>query len=110
MTSSLVPLADWGPQLRIIPSSRKDQCGVVQVLNEEELEALVWERGAGITLACGTGACAVLVASVLNGKSKRRATVRLPGGELYIEWKEEDGHVYMSGPAVEVFCGIIELK
>ncbi|MGI6421586.1 MAG: diaminopimelate epimerase [Syntrophomonadaceae bacterium] len=108
---SLVPLADWGPQIEnhsIFPE--KTNVEFVQVLNEEELEALVWERGAGITLACGTGACAVLVASVLNGKSKRRATVRLPGGELYIEWKEEDGHVYMSGPAVEVFCGIIELK
>lgn len=108
---SLVPLADWGPQIETHASfPEKTNVEFVQVLNDEELEAVVWERGAGITLACGTGACAVLVASVLSGKSKPKATVRLPGGELYIEWNQEDNHVYMSGAAIEVFHGTIELK
>ena len=67
----------------------------------------VWERGAGETLACGTGACAALVASVLNGLTDRKATVKLLGGELEIEWKKENGHVYMTGPAEFVFDGTI---
>lgn len=107
---SLVPLAEWGPQIETHPRfPEKTNVEFVQILNEGELEALVWERGAGITQACGTGACAILVASVLNGKSKRQARVRLPGGELFIEWTEEDNHVYMSGPAAEVFHGTISL-
>ncbi len=106
-----VPLSEWGPQVEtheMFPE--KTNVEFVRVANEEELEAVVWERGAGITLACGTGACAILVASVLNGRSKRKAMVRLPGGELLIEWNQEDNHVYMSGPAVEVFSGIVELE
>ncbi len=107
---SSVPLSQWGPQIethKMFPE--KINVEFVRVVNEGELEAVVWERGAGITLACGTGACAVLVASVLNGRSQRKAIIRLPGGELLIEWKQEDNHVYMSGPAVEVFRGNIEL-
>lgn len=65
----------------------------------------VWERGAGPTLACGTGACATLVASVLNGYSDRRAMVSLEGGDLDIEWSEDDNHIYMTGPAEIVFEG-----
>ena len=64
----------------------------------------VWERGAGITLACGTGTCATVVAAVLNGKTDRTVTVHLDGGDLLIEWGE-DNHVYKTGPAVEVFRG-----
>jgi diaminopimelate epimerase len=67
----------------------------------------VWERGAGPTLACGTGACATLVASVLGGLTDRTATVSLAGGDLLIEWSEEDNHVYMTGPAAEVFTGTL---
>ena len=67
----------------------------------------VWERGAGITLACGTGACATLVAGVLTGKCDRNATVELPGGCLQIEWSEADQKVYMTGPAQKVFTGKI---
>jgi diaminopimelate epimerase len=67
----------------------------------------VWERGAGPTLACGTGACATVVASVLNGLTERKTTVSLKGGDLLIEWNEEDNHVYMTGPAEEVFTGVI---
>ncbi len=106
-----LPLSEWGPQIEtheIFPD--KINVEFVKVINEGELEAVVWERGAGITLSCGTGACAILVASVLNGKSGRKAVIRLPGGELLIEWNEEDNHVYMSGPAVEVFRGSMELE
>ncbi|MDD4178493.1 MAG: diaminopimelate epimerase [Candidatus Margulisbacteria bacterium] len=76
----------------------------VQVLNDKELEVVVWERGAGETLACGTGACASLVAANLAGKTGRRAIVHLPGGNLDIEWAE-DNHILMRGPAEKVFEG-----
>lgn len=67
----------------------------------------VWERGAGPTLACGTGACAVVVAAVLSGRAERECTVTLPGGDLQIKWDENDNKIYMTGPAVEVFRGIL---
>ena len=79
----------------------------VKVIDKNTLSMRVWERGAGETLACGTGACAALVASVLNGLSDRKATVRLLGGELEVEWREENGHFYMTGPAEFVFDGTI---
>ncbi|KAJ6299872.1 hypothetical protein OIU76_020799 [Salix suchowensis] len=69
----------------------------------------VWERGAGATLACGTGACATVVAAVLEGHAGRNCTVDLPGGPLEIEWREEDNHVYMTGPAEMVFYGSVPL-
>ena len=77
----------------------------IQMVRPDYLKMLVWERGAGATLACGTGACASLVAAVLTGKSDRNATVELPGGPLQIEWFSTDNHVYMTGPAVLVFSG-----
>jgi diaminopimelate epimerase len=77
----------------------------VEVVSKDYLKMRVWERGAGITLACGTGACATLVAAVLTGKSDRLATVELPGGPLLIEWSQTDNHVYMTGPAEKVFTG-----
>ncbi|HEY9747223.1 MAG TPA: diaminopimelate epimerase [Allocoleopsis sp.] len=77
----------------------------IEVVRPDYLKMRVWERGAGITLACGTGACASLVAGVLNGKCDRRATVELPGGPLEIEWSEVDQRVYMTGPAERVFTG-----
>jgi diaminopimelate epimerase len=67
----------------------------------------VWERGAGITLACGTGACASLVAGVLNGRCDRTATVELPGGPLKIEWSAVDDRISMTGPAQLVFRGSV---
>lgn len=82
----------------------------VKVIDENTVEMRVWERGAGETLACGTGACAVLVASVLNGKCERKSTVRLIGGELTIEWREDDNCVYMTGPAEKVFDGEIDIE
>ena len=77
----------------------------IQVVRPDYLKMRVWERGAGITLACGTGACASLVAGVLNGVCDRAATVELPGGPLHIEWSITDNRVYMTGPAELVFRG-----
>jgi len=80
------------------------------VLDEHTVEMRVWERGSSETLACGTGACAVAVASILNGLTKRSVTVKLLGGDLMIEWNEENGHVFMTGPAEVVFDGEIDLS
>jgi diaminopimelate epimerase len=76
-----------------------------EVLNRETVRQRTWERGSGETLACGSGACAVCVAGVLTGRLERRVTVKLLGGDLQIEWNESDNHVFMTGPAVEVFTG-----
>lgn len=76
----------------------------IEVVRPDYLKMRVWERGAGITLACGTGACASLVAAVLNGKSDRKATIELPGGCLNIEWSADD-RIFMTGPAERVFTG-----
>ncbi|KAL6764251.1 diaminopimelate epimerase [Haematococcus lacustris] len=78
----------------------------VEVLSRGHVRMVVWERGAGRTLACGTGACAVVVAGVLEGKVDRCCQVDLPGGPLHIEWKEEDNKVYMTGPGELVFSGM----
>jgi len=76
----------------------------VEVLSPTEVRVRVWERGSGETLACGTGACAVCVAGVLTGRTQRRILAHLPGGDLHLHWAD-DNHVYMTGPAVEVFSG-----
>ena len=95
----------FGRPIEIHPAfPRKTNVEFVQVLDRQTLRMRVWERGAGVTLACGTGACATLVAAVLNGKTDRRATLKLDGGELLIEWRE-DNHIYKTGPAKEVFRG-----
>jgi diaminopimelate epimerase len=77
----------------------------VEVVRSDYLKMRVWERGAGITLACGTGACASLVAGVLNDRCDRAATIELPGGPLEIEWSQIDQRIYMTGPAERVFIG-----
>ncbi len=77
----------------------------IQLVDRSHIRMRVWERGTGETLACGTGACASVVASVLNGKTERKVEVKLRGGKLQIEWKEEDNCVYMTGPARVVFEG-----
>lgn len=77
----------------------------VQVHAPTEVTMRTWERGSGITMACGTGACAVCVAGVLTNRSQRRILAHLPGGDLQLHWSETDNHVYMTGPAVEVFSG-----
>lgn len=84
---------------------KKTNVEFVQILNPNEVRVKVWERGAGETLACGTGACAVAVAGVLNLLTARKVTVHLAGGDLEISWNEHDNHVYMTGPAEAVFTG-----
>jgi diaminopimelate epimerase len=80
----------------------------VEVVSRNYLKMRVWERGAGITLACGTGACATLVAAVLNDKADRICTIELPGGPLKIEWASDD-RIFMTGPAERVFAGQVEI-
>jgi diaminopimelate epimerase len=80
----------------------------IEVVGRDYLKMRVWERGAGATLACGTGACASLVAGVLTERCDRLATVELPGGPLRIEWSEADNRIYMTGPADKVFVGNME--
>ncbi|MEG4028080.1 MULTISPECIES: diaminopimelate epimerase [unclassified Microcoleus] len=77
----------------------------IQVIRSDYVKMRVWERGAGVTLACGTGACAAVVAGVLVGKCDRVTAVELPGGVLEIEWAEVSGRIYMTGPAQRVFTG-----
>lgn len=81
----------------------------IEKVSDDYLKMRVWERGSGETLACGTGACASVVAAVLNGLAERKTTVQLLGGELEIEWRESDNHVYLTGDAVTVFEGEISL-
>ncbi|AJY76452.1 diaminopimelate epimerase [Paenibacillus beijingensis] len=102
-------LHTWGPKLEVHPLfPRKTNVEFVSVTNRSHADMRVWERGAGPTLACGTGACATVVASVLNGLTDRTATVSLKGGDLLIEWSESDNRVYMTGPAAEVFRGSLQ--
>ena len=75
------------------------------VNNRKDVTMRTWERGSGITWACGTGASAVCVAGVLTGRTARRIVNHLRGGDLELHWNEADGHVYMTGPATEVFTG-----
>jgi diaminopimelate epimerase len=76
-----------------------------QVNKKNDVKMRTWERGSGITWACGTGACSVVVAGVLTGRLDRKAKVHLPGGDLNIEWREADNNIYMTGPATEVYSG-----
>ncbi len=86
---------------------RKSNTEFIEVVDRKTLNMRVWERGAGETLACGTGACAAAVAAILNGYCDRKITIHLIGGDLQIEWDEQNNHVYMTGEAVTVFEGEI---
>lgn len=100
-----IDLAAIGPKIEtnaMFP--KKTNVEFIQIVDRHTLKMRVWERGAGITKACGTGACAALVAAVLNGHTEREATIHLDGGDLLITWAD-DNHIYKSGPAVEVFRG-----
>ncbi|MCS7252788.1 MAG: diaminopimelate epimerase [Armatimonadetes bacterium] len=102
-----VPVEVLGPKIEFHSAfPNRTNVEFVQVVSNDRLKVRVWERGAGATLACGTGACASLVASAATGRTGRRATVYLPGGSLEVRWSE-DGQVYMKGPAEEVFEGVI---
>jgi diaminopimelate epimerase len=104
-----VPLHELGSDLETHPLfPTRVNVGVAQVESKDRLALRVWERGAGLTLACGTGACAALVAAHLRGLTGRKAEVRLPGGSLLIEWREDDNHVLMTGPAALSFKGEID--
>lgn len=99
-----------GPKLEIHEAfPKKVNVEFVKVIDDETLEMRVWERGSGETMACGTGACATMVAASLNGKVGRKAAVNLLGGQLIIEWDEATNHVFMSGPAETVFTGVINI-
>lgn len=84
---------------------KKTNVEFIEKVDRNHIKMRVWERGSGETLACGTGACASVVASILNGFTDRKVVVELLGGNLEIEWNEEDNHVYMTGPATTVFEG-----
>jgi diaminopimelate epimerase len=97
---------DVGPWIeRHAAFPQRTNAEFVRVNRPDDITMRVWERGSGETLACGTGACAVAVAGVLTGRTQRRITAHLPGGDLQLHWSENDNHVYMTGPAVEVFSG-----
>ncbi|MGC8834452.1 MAG: diaminopimelate epimerase [Armatimonadota bacterium] len=104
------PVSTVGPQIenhKAFP--KRTNVEFVEVISPTEIKMRVWERGAGETLACGSGASAAVVASVLNERTSRKVTVHLPGGDLLIEWAG-DNNVYMTGPAVEVFWGEIDIS
>lgn len=101
-----VPLVEVGPFLethQLFP--RRINVHFVQVHSKDEATMRTWERGSGITQACGTGACAVAVAGVLSGRTGRHLLTHLPGGDLTLDWAENNNHVLMTGPATEVFEG-----
>ncbi len=102
-----IALAELGPQFEHHPVfPQRTNTEFIEVVRRDYLKMRVWERGAGITLACGTGACASLVAGVLTDRCDRVATLELPGGCLHIEWSVTDNRVYMTGPAEKVFTGL----
>ncbi|HYA12204.1 MAG TPA: diaminopimelate epimerase, partial [Thermodesulfovibrionales bacterium] len=103
------PVTYYGPLIEDHPIfPKKANVEFIEVLNPVEIKMRVWERGAGETMACGTGASAAAVASNIKGLTKKNVTIHLLGGDLFIEWLK-DNHVYMTGPAEEVFEGIIDI-
>lgn len=100
-------VAKYGRPIELSPLfPKKTNVEFTQVINRNEINMRVWERGSGETLACGTGACATLVACVLNDLTDREATLHLLGGDLHIKWDEESNHIFMTGPATVVFKGV----
>ena len=108
--AAAVDVPKEGPAIETHPRfPEKTNVEFINVVSPREINMRVWERGAGETLACGTGACAALVAAHLNGKCDARATVHLAGGDLDIEWDRQTNHIYKTGPANRVFQGEIAL-
>ena len=102
-------ICKYGAKLEVNKAfPKKANIEFINVIDDKTLKMRVWEREAGETLACGTGACAVTVAAILNGYTERTVTVHLLGGDLKIEWSKNDNHVYMTGPATTVFEGKID--
>ena len=105
---SAIALETVGPQFEHHQAfPQRTNTEFIQIIRRDYVKMRVWERGAGVTLACGTGACAAVVAGVLTGKCDRATSVELPGGVLEIEWAEVSGRIYMTGPAQQVFTGLI---
>jgi diaminopimelate epimerase len=101
-----IELERLGPLVESHPAfPRRINAHWAQVHSTSQLTMRTWERGSGVTLACGTGACAVAVAAILTGRADRKILAHLPGGDLTLEWRQSDGCVYMTGPATEVFSG-----
>lgn len=101
----------YGPVLEIDEHfPRRTNVEFIEIIDKQNIKMRVWERGAGETLACGTGACAVAVACNLNGYTNRDVNIELLGGTLQIEWNKQDNHVYMTGPATTVFEGELEYQ
>ncbi len=104
-----IDLEHAGPLLENHPIfPQKANIEFAQILPDGNVRMRVWERGSGITQACGTGACATAVATILRQRDRRAVSIHMDGGTLDIEWREEDHHVYMTGPAAKVFDGTIE--
>ena len=102
-----VPIDRWGPEVERHPLfPERINAHWAQILSPTQVRMITWERGSGRTLACGTGASAVCVACVLCGATERKITASLPGGDLELEWDETSNHVFMTGPATEVFDGV----
>lgn len=107
---NMINVAGYGAILEQNPIF-PERCNIefAQILDNGQIRTRVWERGSGITMACGTGACATAVAAAITKRAGRHSTIVMDGGTLDIEWSEKDGHVYMTGPATFVFDGEIQL-
>jgi len=104
------PLTTLGPRIETLPFfPNRTNVEFAQVLNSGTIRMRVWERGVGVTLACGTGACATAVAAIRRGLTGRKVDLVLDGGTLKIEWREDDGHVLMTGPTANPFRGRVDL-
>ncbi len=105
------PVTTLGPKIESHPAfPQRVNVEFVQLVARDRVRQRTWERGTGETLACGSGACAVAVTSILNGLVDRALAVELPGGVLEIAWPDDDGSVFMTGPAAEVFSGRIPME
>ena len=105
-TDDVDQVEDLGTRLECHPAFPQ-RCNIelAQVLPDGSIRTRVWERGSGVTMACGTGACATAVAASITGRGGRQSDIVMDGGTLHVEWSERDGHVYLSGPAKFVFDG-----
>lgn len=107
---NIFDVSKYGSIIETLPCfPRRTNVEFIKILDKNNIEMRVWERGSGETLACGTGACASVVACILNGYTSRRVKVKLLGGMLEIEWNTNNNHVYMTGEATTVFEGTIEI-
>ena len=109
-TTAQAPVTTLGPRIETHPLfPARTNVEFVSLIAPDRLRQRTWERGVGMTLACGTGACAVVVAAARKGLTDRKAEVVLDGGSLFVDWRESDGHVIMTGPSTLVFRGQVDL-